>query len=373
MNESSRATRTDLVGKNETLLLQAAGLSGPVDAPRAWRAFRERVEEGKETLVERRLLPLVFRNLLRLGHPIEPYLQIAYLASFSANALILDRAAPALRALHDASVKTLVLKGTALLVAHYRDLGARPMSDVDVLVPEAQVTDALDALEAIGWRSDPARSWLSTESHAGTVTSPDGLSLDLHRHATYEARFVAADEAFFAGSVPLEVSRVPTAAMNAGDQLLHTVVHGLRWSIAPSSIWVVDAITILRAGAVDIDKTATAAANLQLTYALGRGLEIVREIYGGHDTLDRLLEMLRRAGAFRTERIEHWFRVREPAGLTGALPNLWFAYRRSALGGQVPLSGFSTFLARAWHMDGTQGLSRLMVAKFLRRLSSRAV
>jgi len=371
MNER-RGTRTDVLARNEALLLRAAGLLEPERAGRAWQAFREQVKEGEETLVERRLLPLVFRNLLRLGHRDEPYLRTAYVQSLSRNAMTLDRAARALRALHGASIKTLVLKGLALLLTHYRDLAVRPMSDVDILVPEARMTDALDVLEASGWRADPARSWLGTELHAGTLVSPDGWIVDLHRHATYEARFAAADDAFFAGSIPLEVSRAPTATMNASHQLLHTVVHGLRWSIVPSSIWVIDTMTLLRGGAVDVEKTVTAAEDLRLTHALGQGLELVRETYGGHDTLDGLLARLQRPGTLRTERIEQWFRVREPAGWFGALPNLWFAYRRSVPGGRAPLSGFPAFLSRVWHIDKTQSLSRLMVAKVARRLRRRA-
>ncbi len=364
---------------SETLLLEAAGRLEAEPSLVAWRAFRERVKEGDENMVARRLMPLVCRNLLKLGHARDPYLSRAYAQSFGANALMVDQAALALQALHEASIRTMVLKGTALLLVHYRDLGARPMADVDILVPESRATDALDALEALGWRGDPSRRWLKTESHAGTVVSPSGLSVDLHRHATYEARFTSADEGFFKDSVPLDVAGALSSAMSADDQLLHTIIHGQRWSIARSPIWVIDAATILRAGGVDIQKTVARAASLRLCVGLRHGLEIMRQILGSDESLEALLSELRAHPkaplrvrlSTASEHIEHWFRVREPAGFLGALPNLWFAYRRSEPGGQAPLSGFASFLSSVWRLDPNQSLGREMVAKARRRLRSR--
>lgn len=379
MSESRRGSRTDRMDASETLLLKAAGCLEAEPSLTAWRAFRERVKEGDENIVARRLLPLVCRNLLKLGHPGDPYLSRAYAQSLGANARMVDEAARALLALHEASIKTMVLKGTALLLVHYRDLGARPMADVDILVPESEATDALDALEAVGWRGDPSRRWLKTESHAGTVVSPSGLCVDLHRHATYEARFTSADEGFFEDSVPLDISGALTSAMSTGDQLLHTVIHGQRWSIARSPIWVIDAATLLRAGGVHIQKTVARAASLRLCVGLRHGLETMRQVLGSEEGLEALLgelgadpERSRRVRlSTASEHIEHWFRVREPTGFLGALPNLWFAYRRSGPSGQAPLSGFASFLSNVWRLGPNQSLGRLMLAKARRRLRSR--
>ena len=356
-------------GETETLLLKAAGLSEAEPALLAWRGFRERVGEGKESLVERRLLPLALRNLLKLGCPRDSYLVKAYAESFSSNAALLNEAGPALEALHHARIPTMVLKGTALLLAHYRDLGARPMSDVDILVPEARVGEALDVLQAAGWRGDTSRRWLKSEAHADPLISPGGAYVDLHRYATCEARFSAANNEFFANSRPIEVSGARTSVMEPGDQLLHTIAHGLRWSIAPSSIWVIDALTVLRGGGVEVSRTVEQAARLRLGVPLRGGLQLVRQIYGNHEVLDALIAALRTCPAPVLERVEDWFRVREPRGVLGALPNLWFAYRRSALGGSVSPSGFPGFLSEVWRLEPGQSLFGLLIRKAGRRLS----
>lgn len=348
-------------------MLRAAGLLDPGAAAAAWNRFRSRVAEAQEDRSARVLLPAVCRNLSRDGPP-EPYLVRAYAEALGANARLLAAAAAALRVLAEASIPALVLKGTALLVAHYRDTGARPMSDVDLLVPEALVTQALDALVGAGWRGDPSRAWLSTQMHAGAYVDTAGRSLDVHRHATYEARYPEADAAFFAASIPVEVAGVPSRAMGAEDQLIHSVVHGLRWSIAPSNLWALDALTLLRGGALDPARVRSRAEGLGLGLALRRGLELAQSIFGSEASLEPLLRELRRVPARRAARVEHHFRVREPAGALGALPNLWFAHVRGAAPGRIGLRGFPAFLAQTWELTSVRALPGALLGKLLRRV-----
>jgi len=371
MIERDRAWPADRVSPAEGFLLRAAAASDGAAAIEAWRSFRTLVKEGDETMGQRRLLPLAFRNLLRHGGPKDPYLTHAYANSFGANARLLGEAGSALRALHEASIETMVLKGTALLVGHYRDLGARPMSDADILVPEPRIREALDALDASGWRSDPARRWLGSPQHADPVFSPNGANVDLHRHATTEAPWAVADRRFFDDATPIEVGGVQTLAMSAGDQLLHSAVHGLRWSIARSPVWMVDIVTLLREGQVDIDKTVRRALELRLHFALRRALETVRDVIEATGEIESLLARLRPVPAGLSERTEQWFRVREPAGLLGALPNLWFSYRRSRSDGRLPIMGFARYLNAAWGRESESGLGAVLATKVWRRLRAR--
>lgn len=363
--------RADSVGPEEIALLRAAGLRDRALAERAFATYRASVPEGSERLPSRRLLPAAARNLANLGAPRDTYLVRAYAENFGANARLLRSAGEVLRALHDAAIPAMVLKGVALLIVHYRDLGARPMSDVDILVPGSMVGRALDVLESANWRGDPARAWLRSGMHAGVLSGGSGASLDLHRHALYEARYAAADESFFTASIPVEAGGAPARAMAADDQLIHTIVHGLRWSIAPSSIWILDAITIVRNGTLEPERLRARAEALGLTLPLRRGLELTRDILGPEESLDALLAPLMRRRESMVARAENWFRVREPAGLLGALPNLWFAHRRSDAPGRIGLAGFPTFLAHAWGLGSPNELPRVLLAKLLQNRRAR--
>ena len=98
----------------------------------------------------RRLLPLVCRNLERAGIALPTRLKTAYATALGANTRLLQLAEDVLGRLAHAGIPTLVLKGTALLLLHYRDHGVRPMSDLDVLVPPARAREAFAALDGLG-------------------------------------------------------------------------------------------------------------------------------------------------------------------------------------------------------------------------------
>ena len=53
-----------------------------------------------------------------------------------------------LRALEEAGIETMPLKGTALLLGNYESYGLRLMTDCDILVPTKQIPKAFDVISA---------------------------------------------------------------------------------------------------------------------------------------------------------------------------------------------------------------------------------
>lgn len=365
MGQQRTMGRTNEIRREGAALLRAAASLEAREASAGWKTFRGMVAEGEEEVEHRRLLPLVCRNLTRLGQTRDPYLIRAYAESLAFNGRALGALDRAVETLDSASVPSLALKGCALLLGHYRDPGIRPMSDIDLLVPDGRIGAALDALQANGWRGDPERRWLASTLHAGMLVDGSGMTVDLHRYATYEARSAEANEGFFEGAEAAEFEGRKVRVMGPSDQLLHSIVHGLRWSIAPSDIWMVDAATIIRGGRVEPARLRARARELRLSAAVRQGLKLTREILGPDPRLDALLSAL--PAARPPELIEHWFRVRSPAGLLGALPNLWFAYQRSDFEG-APLRSFPSFLANTWGA-APEALPSLMWGKARRRLA----
>lgn len=81
-------------------------------------------------------------------------------------------------------ITAIALKGSALLSANYApDLGIRWMSDLDLLVKEANVEQAAWILESLdyvrGYQRDPAGPDLFRPYHE-TFTSPEGRQVELH-------------------------------------------------------------------------------------------------------------------------------------------------------------------------------------------------
>ena len=103
------------------------------------------------------LLPIVYRNLA--GHGVNgPEMRrarLAYETTWLGNERLFRDVSALLEALRAVGIETMILKGAALALLHYRDLGLRSLGDVDVLVRPHDVRRAVDVLTGRGW--DPAR------------------------------------------------------------------------------------------------------------------------------------------------------------------------------------------------------------------------
>ena len=140
--------------RSQTWLLRAALLSGPA-ALQAWQVWKDqngdldRLDSGS-----RRLLPLLFFNLRanRVSDPQMAPLKALYRQTWYRNQNLFYQIADVLEALRSAGIPTMILKGAALGVLHYGDLGLRPMADFDILVPTAQIEQTYAELGQRGWR-----------------------------------------------------------------------------------------------------------------------------------------------------------------------------------------------------------------------------
>ena len=282
---------------DQILLLRAALLDADTARP-AWDRWRARNSPEAADSASLRLFPLAYRNLHAAGSddPDLAKLKGAYRAAWVHNQLLFKLAAEALGALREAGIPTLVLKGIALTVAHYRDDGVRPMEDIDVLVPRHDFERAITVLRGVGWTagrdSIPAGGLRAV--HAQHLQHRvGGHSLDLHRYALAQA---ASDDAFWSAAVEIELWNVPTRALCPADQLLHVAVHGARWNPVPPVRWLADAVAIERsAGAgLDWDRVVGEASRRGVTTTVAAALECLVGTVG-FALPDGVLERLRRA------------------------------------------------------------------------------
>lgn len=261
--------------EEQTLLLRAA-LLDPVVARVAWARWRSRntIEAADPASV--RLLPLAYRNLeeASIDHADLEKLRSAYKATWVRNQILFRRASEALETLHDAGIQTMALKGVALVAVHYGDAGTRPMEDIDVLVRWPDFERAVAVLVRAGWRGgdEGVRRGSLRALHARHLQHPDGHSLDLHQFALAQS---AVDDSSWKAAVDIEVLGVPTRAPCPADQLVHVLVHGVRWNALPPIRWIADAFVLERtAGAsLDWDRVVAEASRRRVTAALSTALE----------------------------------------------------------------------------------------------------
>jgi hypothetical protein len=221
----------------------------------AWAEWRRwEPDIAKVEAASLRLLPLLYRNL---GPQLvdEPEaaarLKNIYRRSWTANQLGLRVGRRAIDALQAAGIEVLALKGASLLASAYRDLGARPMGDVDLAVPPSRVDDAVLVLREAGMtpiEAEPER--LLATRHSLAFRDPGGQEVDLHRGMLWRAGL---DEEFWRGSIEAEVAGARVRILSPADQLLHVCAHGAAWNPVHPVRWAADAVKVLETAGEGLD------------------------------------------------------------------------------------------------------------------------
>jgi len=358
----------------QELLLRAAVMDGPA-AVAAWQAWSRTV--NIETDLDHgsfRLLSLVYVNLqrLRVDDPLMGRLKGIYRQAWSRNQTLFHDLAPVVERLRAAGIRTLLLKGAPLSLLHYRNNGARPMSDLDLLVPHGQARAAHDLLVAAGWTATPVLTeGLLRYDHSVPLTNAAGRELDLHWRL-FHGCCAAAEDEFWEGAVPVTMAGATTLAPNVTDLLFHTVIHGMAWNPEPPIRWVADALALLRTpdAAVDWPRLLRLAERHRVSLRLRNGLEYLCGRFGA-PVPPAVLTALRRRFVGHFERQEYRF-LQTPLEVRKARPYLtlayhFFVYRRLTAQGQCPLpGGFAAYLRWVLHAESNTELLCRMARRGLR-------
>jgi hypothetical protein len=273
----------------QALVLDAA-FAEPATAARSFARWEEitgfdDVDEGSF-----RVLPLVAMRLRELGitSARPAVLQGLLRRSWFEVQMTLAETLPAVDALQGAGVDVMLFKGAALGALVYETPGARPMRDLDVLVPEEQAPKALATLLAAGWAPGEVPlprppGVLPTEflrfRHSADLHGSGGAEVDLHWHATEAWCWPGADDALWASSRPIEVGGRVVRALMPEDELLVACVHGVRWNPVPPLRWAADVLTILRSGPIDWVVVVEHARELRVEPLVQMTLRYVHERY----------------------------------------------------------------------------------------------
>lgn len=349
--------------------LMTAALAQSDDAVRAWRQWSGRPAAASLTAIEARWLPLVAGNLARLGAPeaTDDVLRRARREAWASNQLILDRARPALTALHRAGIRTVLLKGAALALAVYPDRGARPFGDVDALVEPALISPARAILAGLEWTCPHTAGALpQTARHSFGYSAADGGALDVHQYLLQECTWPGVDAEVWRRTVSVEDEQTRWLVLSPADQLLHVCIHGLRWSRVHAGTWVADAVEVLRRAGNTLawDVLVAEARQRQLSYQLRVALRLVADMPDVAVPATVLTELGRSPGSW-ADRLECRVKTRP----VGPAVNLWLFWRgwRRARRRHPGTTGFLRFTAGLVGLDAR----RQLVPWLMRRVRHR--
>ncbi len=284
----------------ESLALQASLLDGD-PARQAWRTLASTA--GPEDAGIAWIAPLLMANLKRLV-PDDPWVKdnphFLTLAQLKGRA-ITKSAEEILGSLSRASVPTMALKGLALGASVYDSPGLRTVSDLDILVPGRDLFRAMDALKRRGLRSGPGEPSGPADlrgKHAHVFYPPKRHqpSIDLHWHVLASARGDVDDTPFWSTARPLMIGSTKTLGLGPEHQLLHVLVHGVRWTRMPHVRWVADATLLLRQAGEGfrVEEFLEATRRFDAVVPVQEGLRFVAGITGeGRELLERVLALKR--------------------------------------------------------------------------------
>lgn len=321
----------------QTLLLRAALLEGGAGAE-AWARVRPSIDLDtleSEALV---LLPLVHGQLAAAGvdDPLLPRLRGIHHRTWYVNQLRLDRGAPVVVALQAAGAEPLLVNSFELVVAYYRDLGARAVTALNVLVRPDRFDAALRAL------GDAARSGRDWASFAGA----EGDEWVVRRRLVDEfARDEPVD--LWDTAAAVELGSVTAGMLSPADELLAVCLTGARARPWRSLVWIADAATIVRVAGAEIDwpRLVDHATRLRATLRLREALAFLRTELDA-PIPERVVEELERAHVMRRDALAH--RLASRAGTESVTR---FLTATADVGALRAVSSLPTFLRDDWRLE----------------------
>jgi len=322
----------------QELLLKATLLKGE-EALNAWNEWRAKADIDLIDAGSLRLLPLLHENLKAHGvaDPLMERFKGVHRLYWYRNQMLLRTMAGVLKEFQDAGIRTMVLKGAALIQQYYEDYGSRPMSDFDVLVPDAHVLRGVEILRSLGWTSYPeAQTTFSKDScavrSACHFVDADGRELDLHWRLLNECRYKGADDDFWNETISTNIFGINTCILCPTDQFLYLIIRGPKWEYPSPLRWIADAMMIIDISLPQIDwkRLINQARKRHLIIPVRRSLNYLQRVLNAPIPAD-VLKDARSASVSKRESTEFQLRTRLP-GLRTYLLRYWYAYLRYSRG-----------------------------------------
>jgi hypothetical protein len=170
--------------------------------------------------------------------------------------LTLDNAAPVLKALRNAGVELLVLKGMALTALDMQNLKGRIAHDIDVLVRISDLPAALSVLDGAGWRSARGETGLLLKQRGAAFRSlnfmkPPFGDIDLHTRAYLTTSHQnEAEVGLWSRSTRASLLGADVRVPGPTDRLVNTIAHGVIDAHRHSD-WLVDCAQLVGEGRID--------------------------------------------------------------------------------------------------------------------------
>ncbi len=193
--------------------------------------------------VKEGLAGFLYKSLLKAGlletlnPPHKQRLYTAYYLTIRHNLKLIHALNEILKPLMQKQIQVILMQGISLLQQVYRDIGLRPMTDLDLWVLPIHYSGLADCLVSQGFKSN---SLYPQTFKKGEVI------LDIHTHFLWGDRIKSRDllinigqEEIFKEARLINVNNTAVLGLNPSDQFLYLSLHALKHNLE-RLIWLVD-------------------------------------------------------------------------------------------------------------------------------------
>ncbi|MBU0633575.1 MAG: signal peptidase I [Candidatus Omnitrophica bacterium] len=206
-----------------------------------------------KTALDNKLAPFVYRQIEhdeKIKNAIPPRIlskfRNSYLATAAYNSLILDKLKTILNEFKRQAIRSIVLKGPALIALAYKDVGLRPMGDLDILIEREQLPAADEALRTLGYQRpvnyDDAlnvKAASSANSLKYKLDSEDNFFVHLHWHiinCTWPLGYLAEKidmRDIFGRATDISIDGTAAKTLAPAQLILHLMQHSITHLLSP--------------------------------------------------------------------------------------------------------------------------------------------
>ncbi len=238
------------------LLIRAAVQPGPrgLAAWNEWQAGRDLAGLDAAAVYA---LPAVFVNLREFGDAVAQRSELAglHLAASAWAESAVEGLATVVAAFQAAGVPLMLLKGLPLSMFYYRDLGARLMCDLDLLVRPGDLHAAAEILHEAGWQRDRPLPSVRIQPFICELEfhHPRYPTIDLHWKPLHVDCCPEVEQEFLDRAAERELEGGVVLTPDTTDLLLLTCFGTMKGDSHAACRWVADSTALVRSSELPVD------------------------------------------------------------------------------------------------------------------------
>lgn len=360
----------------QELLLKASLLSDN-DAIEAWEKLRSHIKIDQLDRGSFRLLPLLYNNLknLVINDEILNELKAVHRSSWYNNQILVHLSVKLLELFHKNGIETMIIKGAAVAFKYYKDLGLRPINDIDVLVKPYHALYAIELLQNVGWEGRPIAPRSFSKKNLYTLHSWNfcdtlGRGFDLHWHLLPEFLSDDADNDYWSKREPFKIQKISTNIICQTDLLLHACIQATRANKnTPPIRYLADIYIIVGfdASKIDWNRLIDQTIKLNMILPVRETLKYVKLAFNV-PIPSKVLDNFENTNVLKIDKVGFKARSRSRDFL-GFIPWYWALYIYQTLPDEsYSLTGFINFMKIYWGLEYVWQIPLAIVNRGIKKL-----